>query len=101
MIKSFIANIPFFLAVPIELVVKLLSYVVDKLVYLGGTLHIKLKTPTGIKLKQAEEQLLALKETARQLKALSEKSAAKNNINSNNRLVNLIGNGGKSDPTFH
>jgi hypothetical protein len=101
MIKTLFANIPFYAALPIELVIKVLSYVVNKLVYLGGTLHIKMKTPTGVKLIRAEQELRALQETAKQLQEKFQKSAVKNNVNTSNRLVNIISNGGNSDPTFH
>jgi len=101
MIKTFIANIPFYSALPIELVIKVLDYVANKLIYLGGTLHIKMKTPTGLKLIRAEQELKVLKETAKQLQEKLQKSTVKNNTNTSNRLVNIISNGGKSDPTFH
>lgn len=99
--KNFIANIPFMISVPFQLVAKLCSYIIMKLIELGGKLHIRWRTPLGLRLIEAEQQAKEVAQALSDLKATANKLAMKHKAKSDSTLSDIITKGRKNDPTFH
>lgn len=98
--KNFIANIPFMISVPFQFIAKASAYVVMKLVVVGGTIHIKFKTPLGLRLLEAKKMVEETDKNLKDIQILAKKLAEKRQ-QSDSTLANIISNGRKNGPTFH
>lgn len=99
--KRFIANIPFWISVPFQGITKVCSVVIMKLIQTGGKLHVRWKTPLGLRLIEAKKQLSELDKNLGDIQSMTKKLAAKKRIQSDSSLATVISKGKNDDPTFH